>query len=87
MFGWAIQIMYSASHDGVDSFAGLGALLPLGIFCLLGLIDLILIIVYVVKLSSKKLSLDMLVFILAFINIVLVISYNSLADWALSGPG
>ena len=77
MFGWAMQILYSA--DGLD---GLVALVPLGIFVLLGLIDIVLFVIYLVKLSYKKLSLDILVLILVAINILLVIFFKSIFIWA-----
>lgn len=86
VYVWALQIFYSSSHDGVDSFAGIEAIPLLGFFGLLGIVNLILIIVYFVKLANKKLPLDMTVIIFALINIVLFLTYNLLAAWALSGP-
>lgn len=87
VFGWAIQILYSSSHDGVSDFSGLAAILPLGIFLLLGIVSLVLLIIYFVKLKKSGLTKDILVIILAIVNTILVLSYNSISSWAQSGPG
>lgn len=85
MFGWAFQIIYFSFHDGVDSFAGLGALLPLGTFALLGVVNLVLIIIYCIQLFNKKLPLDIPVFVLAFLNILLIVFYDFIVGWAIWG--
>lgn len=86
MYAWGIQIIYSSTHDGVDSLAGLGALLPLGIFVLLSAIDFVLFIIYLVKVYKNKLPKDIILLLLVATNILLALSYNFFLDWALSGP-
>jgi hypothetical protein len=86
MFGFAVYIMYASSHDSTDDFGGLAAFLPLGIFGLLGFVSFVLLIVHIVKVANKKVSLDVVSLILVVLNVILVVLYDPLTDWALSGP-
>lgn len=69
----AMLITFITSHDGSHNFYGLLALLPMGVFVLLGVINLILLAVYFVKLANKALPADKRVFTLAIINLSLVL--------------
>jgi hypothetical protein len=86
LYVWALQLLYSSSHDGVDSAAGIAALLPFGLFWLVGIVSLILICFYTYRVLSRKLALDFVVPVLATIVIVLILAYQPLVDWALTGP-
>lgn len=87
MAALALQILYDASHDGVSDFAGLGALIPLLVFCGLGVVNLTLFIIYLVMLSKKKLPKNKLVFGLVLVNALLAAFHRTLIDWVSSGPG
>lgn len=87
MYCSGMYVLYSSSRDGVDDFAGLGALLPFGIFLSLGVVNLIILIIYGYKIYSKNLKPDIIVSLLTMIVILLVLLYKPLVDWALSGPG
>ncbi len=82
-FAWAIQIIYSSSYGGVNDFSGILALLPLGIFCILGIISLVLFILYLINLAKKKSELDYVVLGLIIVNVILVVSYGYIFSWAM----
>lgn len=83
----SMLIIYSSSHDGVDSFAGLNALLPLASFVLVGIVTIILWIIYIVKLRHKKSNIDKVALILVIVVICLAALYAPIVRWALDGPG
>lgn len=86
MYMLAVQIAYSASHDDMHDMSGLGVLFPLAIFLLLGVINSVIFIAYIVRYVIKGFSFDIAVAILVFINIVAVALYNTIFNWAASGP-
>lgn len=87
MFAWTIQILYSASHDGVSDFAGLGALVPIAAMYLLGAINIVLLLVHFYKVTYNKAQINLLAVILVMTNILLILSFDTLEKWASSGPG
>ena len=82
MYGWAMQINYSHAND--NSLDGLIAIIPMMIFVALGLIDLLLIIVYVIEIIQKKAKLDPIVLLLVSVIVLLVLFYNRIY-WIITG--
>jgi hypothetical protein len=83
----AIGILYSSSHDGIDSFAGLGALLPLGLFFVLGIFSFILVIIHFLRSERTHRQLDRGVLILSVAVVLLILSYPFILRLVTFGPG
>lgn len=81
-FGCALSILYLASQDAVSNFDGLRALIPLYAFNILALVNIILLITYLARLASKRLSADYVLFTLVAVNILLVVFANPIIQWA-----
>lgn len=81
MYTWAMFIVYTTSHDEVYGLDGLIALLPLGVFCLLGIVNAVLALLYIIKIKSQKMTPSVLIFSLACINILLFAEYYRIVDY------
>lgn len=81
MYTWAMFIVYTTSHDEVYGLDGLIALLPLGVFCLLGIVNIVLALLYIIKIKSQKMAPSVLIFSLACINIILFVEYYRIVDY------
>lgn len=82
MYLWGIQIIYSTAHDSVDNMYGMAALGPLSVFVLLGVVNIILLVIYFVRLGTKKNVLNKTVIILMAINVLFTLFYSQISDWA-----
>jgi hypothetical protein len=85
MYILALVILYSSSHDGIDSYSGAFALVPLNVFSFLCLVNLILYVIYRVKVSDKKITKDKHITVLVVIVLLAILLYGFLSQWALSG--
>jgi hypothetical protein len=84
-YAWAMEIIYRSSHDGVDSFAGLRALYPLGLFVILGIANFVMLFMVLAKSHREKVRYDPWVLMLALVVIALILAYDWIVAWALSG--
>lgn len=87
LYTWAMYIVYSTSRDGIDDLAGLGALVPMAVFVVIGVVNIVLLLIYVIKVKDtkgQKFSVPTLV--LTSIIVLLAIFYNVIVELAGSGP-
>ena len=73
----AINVIYNTKDN--DDFSGIGAFIPLLIFALLGLINIILTITYFLKKRRVQLK-DLPVVLLFLANLILFFSYNMITQ-------
>src|ERR1700677_3947638 len=66
--------------NNADSYSGLLALYPGAIFIILGLVNIILVVIYLVKLARKRLILDRQIPALVVLLIVLTLLYTTIGN-------
>ena len=84
MYGWGMQIIYSDAHSP-DSGTVPGAIIavvPLALFCILGLLNFFMLIDYGSQVLHKTKKLDPLVLILTIIAVALAAFYFPILAWA-----
>ena len=77
----ALWILFTSNLPGAADLSGLAVLFPLGIFAVLGLVNIVLLIVYIIQLRIRHQQFDRTVGILIVLVIISVPVFYSIEYW------